>query len=233
MAKTLDELSADVLDELGEDKTDAALLLQANKWVQRVYDDVGDEMDWRFNYLLDSITTVASTRTYDLDIDSRDISSARIQGTGELLEYRSKDHLYGYGYDMEVEGVPIYYYHDAFNITNQKGTVGFYPIPQAVYVIDLNCVGRPTTLAAGTNLPVPNEFLGLIHEGALALGHRHEREWESFDRTWNMFLQHKKNLKRAYLHPRGALNVMQPTDVPRQYGVNPVRLPPGRFRNWW
>lgn len=233
MAKTLDELSADVLDELGEDNTDAALLLQANKWVQRVYDDVGDEMDWRFNYILDEVTTVASTRTYDLSIDVRDISSARIQDTGEIMEYRAKSHLFSYGYDMEVEGTPIYYYHDAFNTTTLTGKIGFYPIPDAVVVIELNCVGRPTTLSPAVNLPVPNEFLGLIHEGSLAYGHRHEREWESFDRTWNMYLQHKKNLKKAYMHPRGIVPVLQPTDVPRQYGVNPVRLPPGRFRNWW
>jgi len=233
MAKTLDQLSADVLDELGEDNTDAALLLQANKWVQRVYDDVGDTMDWRFNYISTTVNTVASQRLYTLNVDVRDISSGRIQTSGEILEYRSKDHLFSYGYDMEAEGTPIYYYHDTFDTTTQAHKIGFYPIPDAVKTVEFQCVGRPTTLSAAVNLPVPNEFLGLIHEGALALGHRHEREWESFDRTWNMYLKHKDNLKRAYMHPRAITNVMQPTDVPRQYGVNPVRLPPGRFRNWW
>jgi hypothetical protein len=233
MAKTLDQLSADVLDELGEDNTDATLLLQANKWVQRIYDDVGDTMDWRFNWISTTVVTVASQRLYTLNVDVRDISSGRIQTTGEILEYRSKDHLQSYGYDMEVTGTPIYYYHDTFDTATQAHKIGLYPIPNAVVTIDFQCVGRPTTLSPSSTIPVPNEFLGLIHEGALALGHRHEREWESFDRTWNMYLKHKDNLKRAYMHPRAKTLQLQPTDVPRQYGVNPVRLPPGRFRNWW
>ena len=354
MAKTLNQLAAEVLDELGEDSTDADALSLAYGWIQRVFDEVGDDMDWRFNYILQEITTGALQRTYDLSVDVRDISSARIQTTGEIIEYRSKDHLFAGSYNMEDTGTPRYFYHDAFNPTTVTGKIGFFPIPNGLKVIELNCVGRPTRLsnaplgselvtdgefaadlsawtatnwtwAAGAaqhdltfvdalsqnvtvaegityqisftisgrtagsvtfdvdgefifltgatkeftdsgsgnfkaaasgavvfsitpsadfdgtvdnvsirtiaSIPVPNEFLSLLHEGALAYAHRHEREWESFDRTYAMFQSHLKRLKHAYAHPRGAFSILQQTDLPARNTFNPVRLPPGRFRN--
>jgi len=355
VAKTLNQVAEDVLDELGEDNTDSSLITQAGKWVQRIYDEIGDELDWRFNYLLDEITTAPTIRTYDLDMDVRDISTARIQDTGEVLDYRSKDVLFSSGYDMESTGIPRFYYHDEFNPTTVTGKIGFYPIPNSIVIVELNCTGRPGVLsnaALGTeavtdgefaadlgswtstnwtwaastaqhtptfitalsqnvtvvkgvtyrigfdisgrtvgsvafdvdgesiyltgattaftatgsgnftaaasgavlfsitpsvdfdgaldnvsimsiaNIPVPNEFLGLIHEGTLALGHRHEREWDSFEKTYGMYLEHKKKLKRLYMHPKGNVLVLQQTDVPRGHSMGPVRLPPGRYRNW-
>lgn len=133
---------------------------------------------------------------------------------------------------MENKDTPYYYYFDEFNITTMTGKIGFFPIPNAVKLIDLNCQGRSVTLVGGTNIPVPTDFLTLIHEGTLALAHRHEREWEAFDKVYGMYLEHKKNLKKVYMHPNGQLNVMQPTDVPRRGGMAPVRFPPGRFRNY-
>lgn len=355
MSKTVDELAADVLSEVGEDSTDADLLTLYGGWVQRVFDEIGDEIDWRFNYLLNEITTVADQRLYDLSADARDIPSARIQDTGEVLDFRAKDVLFSAGYDMESTGIPRFFYHDEFNPVTLTGKIGFYPIPSSVKVIELNCSGRPSTLstaargsetvtdgefavglgswtstnwtyAASTaqhtptfvtalsqnvttvkdvtyqisftisgrtvgsvtfdvdsefiyltgatkeftatgsgnfkaassgavlfsitpsadfdgaldnvsimsiaNIPVPNEFLGLIHEGVLALAHRHEREWESFEKTYGMYLEHKKRLKGLYMHPKGNNLVLQQTDVPGGNSMWPVRLPPGRFSNW-
>ena len=232
MAKTLTQLSTDVLDEIGEDSTDAALLALCAKWVQRVYDEIGNELDWRFNYILDTITTVDGTRTYDLNVNVRDVSSARIQTSGEVLGYRSKDSLFNGGYDMENKDTPYFYYFDEFNPATNTGKIGFFPIPGSVKLIDLNCQGRSATLVAGDDIPVPTDFLTLIHEGTLALAHRHEREWEAFDKVYGMYIAHKLNLKKVYMHPNGQVNVMQPTDIPRSGGMSPVRFPPGRFRNF-
>jgi hypothetical protein len=236
MAKTLTTLAGDVLDELGEDKTDAALLTQAENWVQRIYDELGSEIDWRFNYTTDTITTVATQAEYDLKVDHKDITSCRVQDSGEIIEYRSRDHMYSHGYDMEDTGaIPLYFYWGAFNTTTMVQKIAFWPIPTtATTVIELNIVGRPTTLASGTNIPVPNEFLSVIHEGALGLGHRHEREWDSFDRTWNLYLTLKAKLVRSYKYPKAGGYRFHPSDVPaRSGGMAPVRLPPGRYRNWW
>jgi hypothetical protein len=232
MAKTKNQMAQDVMTELGEDTGTATLVTLFEGFVQRVYDDVGSEARWSFQFAEEDITTVASTETYGVAIDVHDISSMRIDPTDEQVEFKSRDDLVRAGVNMDEEGRPRFWYDAGFDATTSKQQISFWPIPDAVYTVEVHTQGAPAQLATGDTLPVPNEFLSLIFEGVLALGYRHEKDWDSYDRTYANYALRKEKLRRRYAHRVNAFRKLQVTDVPRRTDtMKPVRLPPSHFSN--
>lgn len=232
MAKTKNQMAQDVMTELGEDTSDSSLVSLFEGFVQRVYDDIGSEARWSFQVAEEDITTVASTETYKIGVDVHDISSMRIDPTDEQVEYKSRDELVYKGVDMDETGRPRFWYDAGFDSATSKQQISLWPIPDAIYTIEVHTQGAPKSLATGDTIPVPNEFLSLIFEGVLALGYRHEKDWESYDRTWQNFAVRKEKLRRRYNNRVNNYLQFQQTDVPRRTDtLSPVRLPPSHFSN--
>lgn len=231
MAKTPTQIATSVLNEIGDNSADTDLLTLARGWVQKIYDDIGTRINWQFFYVLKTVTTVAGTPTYDMDVAVRDITSARIQTSHEILEYRPVESLVRNGFNMEDTGVPAFFYWSGFNATTGCQQVGFFPIPNSIKTIEFTANGRPQELVAGDNIPVPTDILTILEEGVLALAHRHEKKWDSYDRVWSNYRNLLEQAVDKYKFPAAMNYVMQVSDIPRRNLGGPVRLPPSRFRN--
>lgn len=217
--------------ELGEDTSNATLVTLFEKFVQRVFEDLGRATRWFFMVQEEDVNTVASTEEYSISTDAAFITSARIDPTDDPVEYITRDELIRRGVDMDETGRPKFFYHSGFDSATLKSKISFWPIPDDVYKVELHEIQQPKTLASGDVVPVPHEFDSVLYEGVLAMAYRHENMLDLYDRTWTGYQVEKERLRRRYAHQPNHYRRMQVRDINTSDPMAPVRFDPSHFNN--
>lgn len=169
---TLDEIEAQVLEELGDINASEVFYDSANiqNWIYeaelKIARQTGmlEESD-------QSLTTVAGTATYNLPTDNLQIRKVEFNGYDVLpIDYedlRLIDPRYTSAANAEI---PTYWYEWA----NQ---IGFYPPPASAQVVTISHTSYPSKLTVGSSSPtVPEEYHPMIVTYCLARGKEMEEE---------------------------------------------------------
>lgn len=230
-ALTVNDVAEDIMLEVGESTGDADLVLQFERWVSNAFQRIGITLDWKFNKPTEQITTVASTAEYDLTstlID--DIRGMRINADDDPIFYKEERELFERGVDLEQEGRPMYYWFREYDKTNEVLSVHLWPIPDAVYTIDVLGRASPGTLVSADELPYPREFVQAIEARVKYLYYMNEEKVEvavnfkrDFDEVMALLIMRMK-----FPRERHRLNR---TDVAGEGYLRDVRLPPDHFNN--
>lgn len=205
------------MTELGEDTSNSTLVTQFEGWVQRVYDEVGTVTRWRWLKTIETINTVASTEEYSLSVDVYAIRSMRIDPTDEPITYRQRESLVNGGYDLDVTGKPVHWYFSGWDAATDKNTIKLWPIPDAVYNIEVEEDQNVTSLATGDNIPAPRDVISVIELGTLAMALFHEKDFDGYDRMYPVFRDNLNKLRIRYAHPN-ADRRLAVSDIPRASG---------------
>jgi hypothetical protein len=230
-ALTVNDVAVDLMTEVGEDTGDAALVLQFERWVSNAFQRIGITLDWKFNRPTEQITTAASTQEYSLtDTKVDDIRAMRINGDDDPLFYKEERELFERGVNMEQESRPMYYWFREYDKTNEVLKVAFWPVPDAIYTIDVLERAAPGTLASADELPYPREFVQGIEARVKYLYYMNEEKVEiavthkrDFDEVMGLLVKRHKWAKESHR--------LATTDVRTDDYLRDVRLPPDHFNN--
>jgi hypothetical protein len=219
------------MTEMGEDTSNSSLVTQFEAWTQRVYEEVSRYAIWKFSRQSEDLTTVASQAEYSIDINAMAITAARIDPDDDPIDFKSKEEMIKKGFDMEETGEPRFWYHAGFDQTTGKNKIGLWPIPSSIMTIELVQFGQPIALATGDNIPLPQEFMSVVHSGVKALNLGNEKDYEGQKIEFANYRDQLERLRLRYAHPKGQRKTFEPTDVPGHGRAPLVRFPPGQFSN--
>lgn len=232
-ALTVNDVATDLMTEVGESTSDATLLLQFERWVSNAFQRIGITLDWKFNRPTEQITTVASTSTYSLtDTLVDDIRAMRINGDDDPLFYKSEQELFERGVDLEQEGRPMFYFFREYDKTNEVLKVVLWPIPDAVFTIDVLERAAPGTLVSADELPYPREFVQAIEARVKFLYYMNEEKVDVAMVHRDEFQQILTLLVKRFKWPAETHRMAQ-TDVTQDDYLKDVRLPPNHFSNYF
>lgn len=152
-ATTYRELQDRVLDLIS--KSDTTTRNRVKNWLNMGQNDFVIREVWPFREEVAVLTTVQGTQEYSLishipDIDAQNIVSVAIQGSsGIKLPYTPFQRLRAEQPDFDVtsEAVPQTYYLRA-------GSIGFWPLPNDVYSIEIDYYKLPTEMDADADEPM-------------------------------------------------------------------------------
>lgn len=130
-----------------------------NKGIKKIL-----EVDWPWRYTSESINTVAGTANYSLATTAQEIVAVRIPALDVHLSQTTAEDLAESDYDMEQSGQPRWWYNLGYDVSNQKVTVGLFPVPDATYAITFYEWLRAIDIASATNIPFPEDMRGALHE---------------------------------------------------------------------
>lgn len=230
-ALTVNDVAKDIMTEVGEATSDATLVLQFERWVSNAFQRIGIALDWKFNRPTEQITTVASTSEYSLtDKLVDDIKAMRINGDDDPIFYKSEQELFERGVDLEQEGRPMFYFFREYDKTNEVLKVVFWPIPDAVYTIDVMERAAPGTLATADVLPYPREFVQAIEARVKFLYYMNEEKVEVALVHRDEFDKIMALLVRRFKWP-DEMHRLGITDISNEDYLRDVRLPPNHFNN--
>ena len=136
--------------------------------------EIEDSWDWSALRRIETVSTVADTRTYNLASTSQStrIMSVQEQGQGGTIQNVPSSWIEKTRYPSETSGIPSY-----FSIVGTSGgllTAQLYPKPDAVYSIDFHLTDPQDDLtAAATVLTIP-EYPVILGVWARAISERGE-----------------------------------------------------------
>jgi hypothetical protein len=229
MSFTQNDVATAAMTELGEDTSNASLVLQFEEWVQDIYDKVGILTNWRFSRFSDTITTVASTRTYVLDTtpgNEDDILGIWIPAQNKFLPMRPKRELLRKGIAILEEGTPQYWYwEEEWDGATDALKIGLYLVPDAVYTLNVIARGGPKDLTSGADVPMPDSFRHVLKAGVLMKAHLNESRLEEYREQKQDFLDGVALIIRRHKFSEEEPTRLEIVDVPETAGMPPVQLP--------
>ena len=110
------------------------------------------------------MNTVASTAAYSLAATTGEVKSVRIPATDDVIIYTPVERLIAKDKNLELEGKPENWWIDSLG-TSQEMKIRFYPIPDAVYAVELHVLNRPSDLGDSDTIPLPVEYIDVVREG--------------------------------------------------------------------
>lgn len=226
---TVNQLAQILMREAGEAVSNTDLVSQYEAWIQDVFDDIGIETKWRYLWNIGTISTVNGQRLYTLAGTLDQEIAARFQVDNTPLTLRRRQELMG-GVDIELTGTPTDFYIETYDATAEQFSIGLYPVPTSVIVIELLGVLNPQELTTSTKLPMPRRFISTLKHGVNALRKEDDKNFDGAVLAKSRYERGLKMLKASDNALSGHFSQMQIQDIP--YSATPfVRLPPNHFRN--
>lgn len=229
MAFTKNGVATACMTELGESTSNANLVSQFEAWVQDIYDKLGILTNWRFTRVAETITTVASTRTYVWDTDADagdDVVGIWHPAQNKFLPNRPKKELLRKGVDITQTGQPQYWYwEEEWSTADKAQKIGLYLVPDAAYTLNVIVRGQPQELATGDALPVPRSWEHVVKAGVLMKAHLNESRLEEYKEQKQDFLDGVALILRRLKFTEDEPTRLEVVDVPETSGMPPVQLP--------
>ncbi len=144
---------------------------------------------WPFRETTGTLNTVQGTQEYNLvsnfaDIDAQNITSVSLQGdTNKKLIYWPYENLRGSNPDFDLVGtsVPDRYY-------LKGGSIGFYPSPNAAFVVFIDYSKVPTELSADADEPIiPVAYREALGQYALSYEHLFNTDGDYAQQAMNAY----------------------------------------------
>ena len=160
------------------------------------------EFSWPFNHDTQTDTLIAGTTRYSIpttakhvDYDTfrlvKDTSLGAAGGNLSLLDY--KEYLKSYitqEDQTDVGGVP----RNVFRTPDNN--YGLHPYPDKAYSLKYEYYSYTTAMSAATDVPaIPEQYRGVIVDGATAYGYQYKGESQQFQLNFQRFEAGIKNMK--------------------------------------
>lgn len=226
---TVNSLALSLMKEFGEDTSNSDLVSQIESYIQDVFDEIGIRSEWKYQWLINTITTVNGQRTYNLNTTLDQQIAAQISTTNLPLIYKKRQQLMEMGIDLDLLGTPSYWYDESYDSVNEIFVIGLYPKPNLIVSIDFLGQLVPVELASGSKLPFPRKFLFVLKDGVRYRINLDDKKVEVASAFKASFRENIEILK-AKETTNAVKQRMYVQDI--GYTSDPlVRFPPDHFRN--
>lgn len=132
---TPDTILQVALARVGLTSTSSTFKERGRQYLNMEMKDVADRTRWLWGYKGASITTVASTRAYDLEADAMDVMQFRDETNDRLISMIPQDELDQLDVDATESGDPEYVSITGLNSSTGAWSVDFLPTPDAAITI--------------------------------------------------------------------------------------------------
>lgn len=227
---TLNGMATSVMKEVGEDTSDADLVLIYEGWVQDVYDIIGTSLKWHFMSVSEQLSLVASTVEYKIQTDTDVIRGMRHSPTDDPIYFIELRELVARGVDFENESKPQYWYYSQFDEAANQWAVKFWPIPDQAYTVDVFELASPKELATGDTIPFPRAFQNVVKNGVRWYAYMNEEKLDVANMYRDAFNAGLASVMARYKFPEERRRLVESDVVETDY-MRDVRLPPDHFHN--
>lgn len=225
---TVNQLALSLMKEFGEDTSNSNLVSQVEAWIQDCYDEIGLGAEWKYLFEIETLATVASQRTYQLSgVLEQEIACQNVADNMALVK-KTRQQLMELHLDINLLGKPVSWYVESFDSTNEKFTVGLYPVPDIIYNLRWLGLLQPIELTSTTKLFFPREFIFLLKDGVRIKFKEDDKDYTGASRIstrYNANLQKLKNRNDSGIAFKPRMAIM---DLSSNYDVF-VGLPPEHF----
>lgn len=234
---TINALALILIKENDEGSDNSEYVTVVEGWIDDAIDEVANFYEWKLFKRTDTINTVASTASYELSADVKDIRSIRFVDTDEPIDYVDEQRLAGIAENLENEGKPRFWY---YGPTSDLGTdvplksINLVPIPDAIYELEANVNIHPSSavLANTVSIPFQKESILAIKNRVRAYMLMDDKDYEGAKIYLQMFYKQMEDMKAKEIgNPSAKFLVMQPRDLGTQSDRRFARLDPSHFRN--
>lgn len=145
---------------------DTSKVTLVESWIRNALDDFALQMQIKAFRSIAPFSTVAGTAEYSLPVDARDIISMRIPAQQRVLDASTIWTIENSGRVLSQQGIPsCWYFSNITTVSNQKALrFKLYPVPDAVYSIEISTIVHPAALVASSVLPIHNEAIAIISD---------------------------------------------------------------------
>ena len=228
---TVNQLAQTLATEIGESTSNANYIATVEEWIKECVDEIGDAKRWNYLYSIGPLNTVASTRTYNLTVAFQQEIAARFTDGSGILTATTKDKIINTGEKLETTGKPNWWYPEAYDITNEKLTLGLYYTPDAVYALEFFGFLIQQELTTSSKLPFPRNFIRVLKDGVRAKIREDDKNFQGAQLSRAAFKRGISELVSATLYG-GEVSRLGYSDLSNTSGSNRlVRLPPDHFHN--
>lgn len=230
MIPTVNALALVMMREAGEDASNSDLVAQYEAWIQDVYDEIGIFCDWRFNYLVESFSTVIANAIYTLTgVIDQNVTIQEIS-TSIPLEGRDSQWLIEHGFNLNLAGKPIFFYGTSYDSVTEKYSLKLYPVPNAIYTYQVTAYIQPRELTSLDQLPFSRDFIFALKDGVRIKNKEDDKDFVGASRIEKRFQMSLARLKARNDVNKAYTLQMEVQDISRN-SENIVRLPPDHFSN--
>lgn len=229
--QTVNELAVEMTMEVGESASNTSYISKVEKWIQECVDRIGIAKRWDYLYSIASLNTVAGTRTYNLTATFEQELAARFTSDSGVLGFLEKENLVNAGRILEDQGRPNTWYIDAYDISNEKLTIGLYYVPDAVYTLEFLGKLVPQELSSSSKLPFPRSFIHVLKDGIRAKIFRDDGNYAGANTLEQLFRSGIRELVGVKLIT-AKMSRLGRSDLSSSK-PDLVRLDPNHFRNKW
>ena len=213
---TLNALALELIRAHGEVSVDTDYVTTTEQWIKDALDELATESSWRAFITHATLPTVASQQFYNLPTQVRDIGFVRNPPDDLHIEYITKKRAARMGLNLEQTGRPRYwYYNDQENVANDfRYEIGFYPIPDAIYNLDVEYEINIADLASGAHIPVQKNMILPLKFCARSYMYVADDNIESADWWYKRYLRTMERLMVQEQNKSADQQRMQQTDLP-------------------
>lgn len=230
---TLTELAQELLRASNESLDDSDGLLVTEQWIRDALDEYALETNWRAFVTSSSLPTVATSRVYTLPINVRDVRYIRIPASEKIIEYIEKERLAEFSQDLERIGTPdFWYYEDEAAIVPPNVTyrIGFQPVPDAIYPLDVQYNIVPARLLSMDTIPLQNDAILPLKFLVRAYMAFDDEDFDKADRLYQRYAGAVDKLLRRENNNFAKKGRFQQRDIPtRASDRKYARLNPDHF----
>lgn len=227
---TVNQLALVLMRECGESSTNADLVAQFEAWVQDIFDEIGIQTEWSWLYIISTLATVNGTRLYEVVGALEQAITMRITIDDTPLVQKKRQELADRGFNLELTGKPTWWYIEGYDSINEVFQLGLYPVPSAIYSIEVLGLLQPQELVSSSKLPFPRSFISVLKNGVRAKFREDDKNWTGAQLSRSQYLEARTQLISKNNRKISQASKMQIQDISYS-GYDYVRLPPDHFSN--
>jgi hypothetical protein len=183
---TVNQLSLELMIEVGEDTSNTSLVSQFETWTNDAYVKVVSSSRFFYQNKSEPIATVVGQKIYTLASDAEEVRAIVNVSTDLPLSYEPVEDLIRLGLNLEASGTPeTWYYEGANSTTNIQ--VGLYPVPSTIITYNYHELKRPDTLATGATIPLSVTYIKAMKMYVRALVAFNDGDTDLHDRVMGEF----------------------------------------------
>ena len=228
----LSDLTTEMLREWSEaqDKADKVTLME--QFIRDGLDELALDADFISFRNTTDITTVAGTAQYALPVACREVTAMRIASLDRPLIQRSVQYLKLSFLDLELQDVPTdWAFVGSDPVSNQTALrVQLYPVPDAIYVIEVAYILHPAALTSSDVIPIHNQYKPMLKHKIRYKMALDDNNIEAADRHDANYVREIQNLRTREHRTAAGYLTMDVTDIRRRVPNVPI-FDPNHFRN--
>lgn len=229
-------LITELLRENSETQQDTGFNNTVLSWVRDAIIDVGNRTEWRYLQSTKSITTVAGTREYDLDVNTDDIISIEDETNGRKIPYLALWRITEQGGKLADTGDVKYWYYSSTG--NEPGgtpddkitKIGLWKVPNSVVTLKLYIRLGLAQITTSSIIPFPDRCIPAIKHKVRSNFALFDKDADAASIHLQLFEREIELLVSRERTKNDSVRTLQATDIPRSR-ARFAGLDPDHFRN--